>query len=176
MTEERPPSKADLLASLRAGGEKVLSELRALPPERFEEGRYESGWNARQILAHVASIEWTYPRLLEMARAATEQPQETDAGAREPGAASGGAQGGIDGYNQRQVERREEATIADLLGEFERNRAATIAAVEAEDEALLSAPARSAGGASGPLAGVLYGVAVTHVGGHLRDIVGGEGA
>jgi hypothetical protein len=56
--------------------------------------------------------------------------------------------------------------------EFERNRAATIAAVEAADEALFARQIRSAGGIVGPLAEVFHQVAVLHVLGHARDIAG----
>ena len=62
-------NKSELLQALRESGERAASELSALPPAKFDEGRYENGWNARQILAHIASIEWTYPRLIDMARA-----------------------------------------------------------------------------------------------------------
>ena len=48
----------------------------------------------------------------------------------------------------------------------------TIAAVEACDEALFAMPIRSAGGVTGPLASVLHSVAVQHILGHMRDILG----
>ncbi len=60
----------------------------------------------------------------------------------------------------------------ELLSEFERNRAATIAAVEAADEALFARRIRSAGGVTGPLAAVFYQVAVAHVLGHAHDLAG----
>ncbi|MCI0777944.1 MAG: hypothetical protein J4N95_07165, partial [Chloroflexi bacterium] len=66
MDERR--TKAELLAELRASGREVTKRLGALPAEEFERGRYESGWNGRQILAHAAAIEWTYPRLLDIAK------------------------------------------------------------------------------------------------------------
>ena len=77
-------SKAELLDKLRTSGDQVVSKLRGLPPESFEQGRYESGWNGRQILAHIASIEWTYPRLIDVAREAqspkpAEAPKEASA-------------------------------------------------------------------------------------------------
>ncbi|MBI2217338.1 MAG: hypothetical protein HYU51_08580 [Candidatus Rokubacteria bacterium] len=53
----------------------MLETVRGLPPRRLEEGRYENGWNGREILAHLASIEWTYPRLIEIAREAPEPDQ-----------------------------------------------------------------------------------------------------
>ena len=72
--------------------------------------------------------------------------------------------------------KRAHLSAAELLVEFERNRAATIRVVEAADEALLARRIRSAGGITGPLAAVFYQVAVAHVLGHARDIVGASGA
>jgi hypothetical protein len=193
-TTPQPPSKAELLDALRASGADALARLRALPPADFERGRYENGWNSRQILAHIASIEWTYTRLFDVAKQATPPQALPQGGERrnvtahpdapggqggvrrsEPG--EGGlptrtAQGGIDSYNERQVAKRAGAPVAELLDEFERNRAATIAAVEAADEALLGKEIRSAGGITGALAGVINAVAVLHVLGHVNDIVG----
>jgi hypothetical protein len=161
-------SKSELLDALRASRDEVVGIVRSLPPERLEEGRYESGWNGRQILAHLASIEWTYPRLIDIARAAP---------AAGPGGAPGepptrAMRGGNDAYNERQVAKRAHVPVADLLAEFEQNRAATIRAVEAADEDLFARPIRSAGGVTGPLAAVFFQVAVLHVLGHARDIAG----
>jgi hypothetical protein len=64
-------------------------------------------------------------------------------------------------------------SVRELLQEFKENRAGTIAAVESCDEALLSQPTRSAGGAQGTLAQVIDFVAVRHVVQHTMDIVGG---
>lgn len=171
-TDERVPSKAELLEALRTSGRDVLNALHALPPERLEEGRYENGWNGRQILAHLASIEWTYPRLIDIAR----QAPTSDAGSA---AAQAGDElptrtmrGGNDAYNDRQVAKRAHLTVAELLAEFELNRAATIRAVEAADDELFAQRIRSAGGVVGPLALVFYQVAVAHVLGHARDIAG----
>jgi hypothetical protein len=137
--------------------------IRGLTPERLEEGRYENGWNGRQILAHLASIEWTYPRLIDIARSPA--PAEPTG---EPPTRT--MRGGNDSYNDRQVAKRAGVPVAELLAEFERNRATTIAAVEAVDEALLARRIRSAGGVVGPLAQVFLQVAVLHVLGHARDI------
>ena len=170
MPEERAPSKRELLAALRASGDEVLRVARALPPERLDDGRYENGWNGRQILAHLASIEWTYPRLIDIAREApgpAAGPIEVSAGADLP---TRSMRGGNDAYNDRQVAKRAHASPADLLAEFEQNRAATIAAVEAAEEELFAHHIRSAGGVTGPLALVFHQVAVVHVLGHARDI------
>src|SRR5262245_36656549 len=161
-------SKAELLASLRASRDEVVAIVRRLSPEQLEEGRYENGWNGRQILAHIASIEWSYPRLIDIARdAGSPQPQATPG---DPPTRS--MRGGNDAYNDRQVAKRAEVSVPDLLAEFERNRAATIAAVEAADDAIFARQIRSAGGIVGPLAEVFHQVAVLHVLGHARDISG----
>lgn len=172
MTDQPVPSKPELLEALRASRDQVLNTLGALPPERLEAGRYENGWNGREILAHLASIEWTYPRLIDIAREAP----TTDAAPTSDGLPTRTMRGGNDAYNERQVAKRAHLSAAELLVEFERNRAATIRAVEAVDEALLAHRIRSAGGITGPLAAVFYQVAVAHVLGHARDIVGPSGA
>ncbi len=167
MTGKSFPTKAELLAALRASRDEVLATVRALPPEALEQGRYESGWNGRQILAHLASIEWTYPRLLDIAREAA-----VTAPAAEAETPTRAMRGGNDAYNERQVAKRAHLSTAELLEEFERNRAATIRAVEAADDALFAQTIRSAGGVTGPLALVFHRVAVEHVLGHARDLAG----
>ena len=166
MSDGHALSKSELLEALRASRDEVLMIVRSIPAERLEEGRYENGWNGRQILAHVASIEWTYPRLLDIARDTSKEPAVT----AEPPTRT--MRGGNDAYNERQVARRAHLSVAELLSEFERNRAATIAAVEAADEALFARRIRSAGGVTGPLAAVFYQVAVAHVLGHAHDLAG----
>jgi len=165
-TNEPAPSKAELLQTLRASRDEVVALVRGLPPERLEEGRYENGWNGRQILAHIASIEWSYSRLIEVARtppAPAGEPPPTRA-----------PKSGNEDYNERQVAKRAHLTAAQLLAEFETNRAATIRAVEAADEALFARRIRSTFGVVGPLAAVFHQVAVAHVLGHARDIAGPE--
>lgn len=164
-SSDRPLSKAELLTALATSRDEVVALVRSIPPQRLEEGRYENGWNGRQILAHIASIEWTYPRLIDVAR--TPPAEETTPPTR-------GMRGGNEAYNDRQVSKRAHLTVPELLAEFETNRAATIRAVEAADEALFARPIRSAGGVVGPLALVFQQIAVAHVLGHARDIAGGS--
>ncbi len=79
MTEQHILSKAELLDALRTSGQEAAAKLQELPAETFEEGRSENGWNGRQILAHIASIEWTYPRLLDVAREGPPAPATASA-------------------------------------------------------------------------------------------------
>ncbi|MEX0800807.1 MAG: DinB family protein [Dehalococcoidia bacterium] len=171
MTQQTAITRDRLLEGLRDGASEAFERLTALPETEWEKGRYENGWNARQILAHIASIEWTYPRLIEVAREArAEAKPKSESKPAQP--ASRPASGGILSYNDRQVEKRAGLPVAELIEEFRTNRKATIAAFEAADDDLLATPIRSAGGITGPLATVLYQIAVLHVRVHLDDIVG----
>ena len=69
-------TKQGLLQDLRTSRDEVVRIVRALPAAKLEEGRYENGWNGRQILAHISSIEWTYPRLIEIARTPPSSAEE----------------------------------------------------------------------------------------------------
>jgi uncharacterized damage-inducible protein DinB len=157
-------SKEQLLQNMRAQRERVRAVVAEVPDPHWSEGRYEEGWTARDILAHIASIEWTYPRILDIADMGKEpKPKKEPSKPRPPG---------LGDYNQRQVAKRAEATVPELLDEFERNRAATIAAVEDASEDLLREQVRSAGGAEGTAAEVLNYLAVIHLDGHLDDLRG----
>ncbi|MEO7665406.1 MAG: DinB family protein [Dehalococcoidia bacterium] len=165
-------SKAVLLEGLKAGRDNLLTSLRGIRDEEFERGLYENGWNGRQILAHVAGIEWTYPRLIDVARG--DEPPKKEKSS-EPAERSKVAQGGINSYNDRTVERYAGTSVKELLAIFEENRAKTIAAIEAADDGLFQVHVRSAGGIPGPLGTVLNYVAVVHVAGHVNDIVAAKG-
>ena len=164
------PSKQDLIRALKQSGDELTKKVERLDEAALGQGRYENGWTAKQILAHMASIEWTYKRLVENAhqpRAAARPQAETGA----PPAA--GAGNPIDDYNARQVARRADKTVKELVQEFRENRAGTIAAVESCSDDLLAQETHSAGGAQGTLAEVIMFVAVQHVEQHTRDLVGG---
>ena len=165
-------TKTELLDKLRTSRDEVVSKLRSIPAESYEQGRYESGWNGRQILAHIAAIEWSYPRLIDIAREAQSPKPEATADEKSTEPAHRPARGGINDYNERQVEKRAQMSVEELIAEFEQNRATTIAAFEQADDSLLSQPIKSAGGITGPLADVVSMIAIMHVDQHARDIAG----
>ena len=153
-------TRDDLLAALRDDAARLPEVVAAIGADDLERGVYENGWSARQLLAHLAAIEWTYPRLIERARSPAE--------ARPTSSGSGSFD--MDAYNHRQVRNRADATIPELLAEFAQNRQATITAIADAEQELLSQPTRSAGGAQGTLLEVLTNVTVEHVRTHISDL------
>ena len=154
-------SKELLLENIRASRDELLAAAAEVPEAQWTEDRYDEGWTARDILAHLASIEWTYPRILDLADKKEPQAPKEPPKPRPPG---------LGDYNQRQVAKRADATVEELLEEFERNRAATLAAVEEANEDLLRERVRSAGGIEGTAAEVLNYLTAIHLRSHLADI------
>lgn len=165
-------TRSALLEALRESGADALAKLSAIPAEKFEQGAYENGWNGRQVLAHIAAIEWTYPKLLDVAR---EGPKPREEKAPEATPPQRAPKGGINDYNERSISRYAGNTVAELLDIFRTNREATIAAIEAADDDLFLKHVKSAGGIPGPLGTVLNYVAVIHVNSHVNDIVSAAG-
>lgn len=122
-------------------------------------------------LAHITAIEWTYPKLIDVAKSppapkAEDKPKEAKPPTRTAG-------GGINSYNDRSIARYDGVSAKDLIEEFRKNRATTISTIDAEDDETFLMPVKSAGGVSGPLGYVMNLVAVMHVGQHVSDIVTG---
>ena len=165
MTDQPVVTKPQLLANLRSSGEELLSKLAGLPAEAIEAGCYENGWNGRQVLAYIAAIEWTYPRLIDIARnGPPEKKPEAPAKSKPP-------KGGMNSYNDRQIERYANNTTAELLDVFRKNRETTISTIEATEDELFATEVKSAGGVKGPLGTVLNFVAVMHVNVHVNDVL-----
>ncbi|MBO0684898.1 MAG: maleylpyruvate isomerase N-terminal domain-containing protein, partial [Candidatus Dormibacteraeota bacterium] len=144
------PNRSEMLQGLAETADLVRRVCSGMAGPAWDGGRYENGWNARQILAHLASIEWTYPRLIDLAREARAGEGDGRASTRD----------GVDAYNARQVERRASASVEELLAEFERNRSVTIRSIEELPDELWEVPIRSAAGFEGPLARVFWLTAV----------------
>jgi uncharacterized damage-inducible protein DinB len=169
MTETSSVTREDLLRELRDSGERVASTVRGLPETALEAGVYESGWSGREVLAHIAAMEWAYPKLVDQAQAVRDDPGAAAEMERPP---TDEEQERLNSYNQRRVDKLADRSVAQLLEEFERNRAATIARIEGMDNDLLALPVRPATGHAGPLGEVMRYVAVEHVLTHLSDLTG----
>jgi uncharacterized damage-inducible protein DinB len=169
MSDQPAVSKEQLLEGLKSSRDEILDKVAVLPAEALEAGCYENGWNGRQVLAHVAAIEWTYPRLIEIARnGPPPEKKKEDGDAR---AASKPARGGINSYNDRQIERYADSSVAELLDVFKTNRETTINTIEETEDELFATQVKSAGGITGTLGTVLNFVAVMHVRMHVNDVL-----
>ncbi|HZQ38176.1 MAG TPA: DinB family protein [Dehalococcoidia bacterium] len=158
-------NRDELIEQLRESGVAGLAAMLTVPESALETPGYENGWTVRQIMAHVASMEFTYRRLPDLAR-----------GPRDAHTTASGETFDMNGYNARQVERRAGRTQGELVEEFLNGRAALIALAGELDEALLSVPVRSAGGITGTLAEVMAGTAAAHVRTHSGDFARAAGA
>lgn len=172
MAQQAIISKDQLIQGLHASEQQLIDALANVDAAALEEGCYENGWNAREVLAHIASIEWTYANVLDLAKGGDETAPAPKPGRPATTSYNPPASGAILSYNDRQIEKRAGMSPAELLAEFRENRARTIAAIEAADDELLSRIVRSAGGIKGPAANVLQTLAVGHVMVHLNDILG----
>jgi hypothetical protein len=164
-------TKAQLLESLRKGEKETLDKLSTVPADAFDRGCYENGWNGRQVLAHITAIEWTYPKLIDVARGGAKPAEKAPEKPKDEKPPQRTASGGINSYNDRSIARYEGVGAEALLEEFRKNRATTIEVIEATDDDLFLQPVKSAGGITGPLGYVMNLVAVMHVAGHVDDIV-----
>ena len=165
LTVPQPLDRDALLAALRSDGDRVADVLAALPADALERGAYEQGWTVKDIAAHLASIEWTYPRLIQIAEAVDQGAKSSDGDA-----STRGSNPQMDDYNARQVAKRRETPLPQLIEEFRSNRAALIDAIEATPAELLEREIQSFGGVRGSLLQVMWSVAVEHVRTHLDDL------
>jgi hypothetical protein len=166
-----PVTKSDLLKALRNGEKDTLDKLASVPANAFDRGCYENGWNGRQVLAHITAIEWTYPKLIDVAKGAGQPQENAPDKPKDEKPPQRAASGGINSYNDRSIARYDGVGPEALIEEFRKNRKTTIEAIEATDDELFLQNVKSAGGITGPLGYVLNLVAVMHVAGHVNDIV-----
>src|SRR5437879_7530809 len=109
-------SKERLIEALKSSQQDLLERLRGLSAGDFEKGAYESGWNRRQVLAHIASLERSYPQLIAVARGDLPMPEAagTDQRTTEQPYRPSNA-GPIHEYNQRQVDKLIDASAVQRL-------------------------------------------------------------
>lgn len=106
------------LAELESMSNTIEKQVRALPAARWEERIFEgeNGWNRRQLLAHLATINLRHATRIRMATGAGQQS---------------GPMAPIDDWNAEQVAAREGRSVDELLSEARSNRADVIALLRA---------------------------------------------
>ncbi len=151
-------SKSDIVKSMRNQQQEIEQLARSLPETAWSKGVYETGWNAKQLLCHLAESPGVAGFLLGFAKA---PPSESG---------SAGPAMDIDVWNAQRVAALQGKSLSDLLGDLRTNSERNIAAVEAAPDDLLARPIKTPWGAEGPVADIILGSIQEHGGMHLADL------
>lgn len=155
-------SRQDVIDTLNAVRSDVERLVEATPEGAWTRGVYENGWNAKQVLGHLAAMSGVANFVMMMAQASA-------------GGMGGGGAFNIDQFNAQQTAMRESKTPADLLDEIRGNFMRDAGAVEAASDELLfkhyRAPWDVEGAAvEGTVADVIVGSLKGHYRGHLDEL------
>ncbi len=153
------PVKEDVVRVIRESLRDIEGFASSLPEAAWSTGVYESGWNAKQLLCHLAG-EGIFASLMISFAKAPPSPDTL-------------ASFDQDAWNAAQVASRQAKSLAELLDELRSNCERSIAAVEAAPDELLSAHFRApwdAEGPQGPLADVIIEALQDHVRTHLAEL------
>jgi len=150
-------SRQDVIAELNSVRSDVDRLVAATPAGAWAKVVYGGGWDARQLLSHMASTSGVANFILMMAQGPA-------------GAAGGGGGYDIDQFNAQQGAMRAERTVAELLDEIRSNLARDIAAVEKAPEELMSRAFKAPWDVEGPVADVIVASLRGHFRGHLAEL------
>jgi hypothetical protein len=149
----------DTLNEVRTDVERLVETT---PESAWSKGVYENGWNAKQVLGHLAAMSGVANFVMMMANA--------------PGGGMGsGGAFDIDQFNAQQTAMREGKTPSELLDEVRSNFTRDIGGVEKASDDLLfkhyRAPWEVEGNAvEGTVADVIVGSLKSHYRGHLAEL------
>jgi hypothetical protein len=151
-----PASKTDIVAAIRNTQREVEELASSAAESAWSNPVYEQGWNAKQLLYHVASTSGVAGFLVGMAKA--------------PGAGGMGGDFDIDAFNAQQVAARQDKPIAEILEEVRGNCQRDTESVQNAPDDLLMQHFKAPWGAEGPLADVIVGSIEEHLMMHVRDL------
>ncbi|MCH7810636.1 MAG: DinB family protein [Chloroflexi bacterium] len=153
-------SKDSIIEGIRqvqAEAERIAS---AMPEDAWDKGVYENGWNAKQILCHVA-LSANVPAFLIAA-----------ANSPEPAKMPGGSDN-MDDFNASQVAMRMEKPVAEIVKELNTTYEQAINVVQATSDELLAKQIRTPWQTEGELGALILDEDIrAHVMVHLADISG----
>ncbi len=145
------------IRQVQAEADRIAS---AMPEDAWQEGVYENGWNAKQILCHVA-LSANVPAFLIAA-----------ANSPEPGTMPGGADN-IDDFNESQGAMRMEKPVSEIVKELNTTYEQAINVVQATPDELLAKQIRTPWQTEGELGALILDEDIRdHVMVHLADISG----
>ena len=149
-------TKDQIVAKMQDLQSEIEHLVASMPHAAWSAGIYEGGWNAHQILAHMASTSGTAGFILGMARM--------------PTAPNLGAGYDENTFNAQQVATRESKSIDDLVGEIKANFQRGTDAVHDAPDDLVRKHWRAPWGVEGEVGDVLVMSLEGHLGMHLADL------
>jgi hypothetical protein len=152
-----PAEKRDVIGAIRSAQQEVERLVSSAPESAWSKQVYEQGWNAKQLLCHMASTSGVAGFLIGMAKA--------------PGSGGMGADFDIDAFNAQQVAARQDKPVAEVLEEVCGNCRRDIESVQNAPDDLLAQHFRAPWDVEGPLGDVIVGSVEGHLMMHLRDLV-----
>jgi len=151
-----PAEKTDVIGVIRDVQREVERLVSAAPESAWSKPAYEQGWNARQLLCHIASTSGVAGFLIGMAKA--------------PGSGGMGADFDVDAWNAQAVAARQDKPITEVLEEVCASCQRDVESVQNAPADLLAQRFRAPWGVEGPLADVIVGSIEGHLMTHVRDL------
>jgi uncharacterized protein (TIGR03083 family) len=148
-------TREDVIACLKNIRAEIDAVTDGVTDEAWTTPTYEEGWNARQLLAHIASTSGTAGFVLMMAKTG---------GAGMPGDFDN------DAFNRDQVAMRADKSVEDILNEVRSNIQRDVQQIEAAPVDLLGQHYAAPWGIEGEVAQVIIDSANGHLGGHIADL------
>ena len=149
-------SRQDVIDELDSVRRDLEALVDSAPTAAWAKLAHSDGWDARQLLCHMASTSGVANFILMLAQG--------------PAGAAGGGAYDIDQFNAQQVAMRAGRSASELLDEVRSNIARDIAAVESAQDELLSKHYRAPWEAEGPVADVIVESLRRHFRGHLAEL------
>ncbi len=154
-----PASKEEIVRAYRRAEQQAGELVAAAAESAWSRGAYEQGWNARQLLCHLADSCNVGRFLIAFAK----DPRPAPVGAD-------GTPFDIDKWNAQQVALREGKSIQELLTEMRVNVGREVEAIEATPDDVMAAQTRAPWGEEGALGDLIMGTISGHFDVHLADL------
>ena len=145
----------ETLAAARTELEEIVADM---PESAWTAPVYENGWNAKQLLCHIASTSGVAGFVLTLAAS--------------PSGAGGGGAGSynVDDFNRQQVAARQEKTVSELLSEAQSTFERDNALIGQTEEGVFGRRFRAPWGIEGSVADVIVGSVRDHLEAHMSDL------
>jgi hypothetical protein len=152
-------TKEDVVEALEGFQTAVEELVETLPQSEWAKGIYENGWNAKQLLSHMASTAGVAGLILTLARTGPVVARR-----------EGDSEFDNDAFNAQQVTAREKKNVEALLTEITDTLYRDKRVLEAAPEQLLASPFEAPWGDTGTVAYIIADSFSGHLGGHVDDL------